>query len=131
MIQIFQAGKTVYYGKPSCINDDMRGASIIFYASSPIKGVVAIARIINRYLGTPTQLYEKLGRKGVLSLQEIGSKEQQRQAIEFDYLTPFREEVCRKDLVNKGILKGHPQTMHSLSLDSYKTAVELGGVYAS
>lgn len=89
-----------------------------------------MARIIDRYLGTSTQLYEKLGIKGVLSLQEIGGKEQQRQAIEFDYLTPFREVVRLEDLVNKGILKGHPQTMHSLSLDSYKTAVELGGIYA-
>lgn len=130
LIQIFQAGKTVYYGKCSCRYDDMRGALILFYASSPISGIVAIARIVNRYIGTPNKLYNDLGMKGVLTLAEIGSEEQERHAIEFDFLMPLRQLVHLKDLVSNGVLKGPPQTMHSLTLESYRKAVELGGVYA-
>lgn len=71
LIQIFQAGKTVYYGRCSHTQDNMRGASILFYASAPISGVVAIARIVNRYIGTPTELYNALGMKGVLSFKRL------------------------------------------------------------
>jgi hypothetical protein len=53
----------------------MRGALILFYASSPISGVVAIARIVSRYIGTRNKLYNDLGNKGVLTLEEIGSEE--------------------------------------------------------
>lgn len=130
LIQILQAGKTVYYGKPSCIQDDMRGAYLILYASNPISGVVAIARIVNRYIGTPTQLYNDLGIRGVLSLLEIGNEGQERQAIEFDYLTPLRQVVQLEQLRLNDILKGPPQTMHRLSLERYKTAIQLGGIYA-
>lgn len=130
LIQIFQAGKTVYYGRCSCTQDDMRGALLMFYVSSPISGVVAIARIIARYMGIPTQLYKDLGMKGVLSLQEIGIEGQQRQAIEFDHLMPLRQVIRLNDLLSNGVLNGPPQTMHSLSIDRYRKAVELGGLYA-
>jgi tRNA threonylcarbamoyladenosine modification (KEOPS) complex Pcc1 subunit len=130
LIQIVQAGKTVYYGRCSRTQDDMRGASILFYASSPISGVVAIARIVHRYIGTPNQLYSELGRKGIFNLQEIGDKEQQRQAVEFDYLIPLRQVISLKDLISNGILNGTPQSMHHISLDNYRKAVELGGIYA-
>jgi hypothetical protein len=108
----------------------MRGASILFYASSPISGVVAIARIVARYIGTPTELYSSLGMKGVLTLQEVGTEGQRRQAVEFDYLMPLREVVHLNNLLSNGVLNGPPQTMHSLSLERYKKAVELGGIYA-
>lgn len=130
LIQIFQAGKTVYYGRCSRIQDDMRESMLMFYASRPISGVVAIARIVNRYIGNPTELYVNLGMKGVLSLQEIGSEEQRRQAVEFDHLLPLRQAVCLSDLESNGILKGAPQSMHSLSLSRYQKAVEIGGIYA-
>ncbi|MEA5527443.1 GNAT family N-acetyltransferase [Nodularia spumigena] len=130
LIQIFQAGKTVYYGKCSRTQDDMRGALILFYASRPISGIVAIARIVNRYIGTPTQLYRDLGIKGVLSLEQIGREEQIRHAIEFDFLMPLRQVIGKTDLVNSGVLNGVPQTMHSITLEGYRRAVELGGVYA-
>jgi GNAT superfamily N-acetyltransferase len=130
LIQIFQAGKTVYYGGCSCTQDDMRGALIMFYASRPISGVVAIARIIARYIGTPNQLYTDLGMKGVLGLQEIGDEGQRRQAVEFDHLMPLYQVIHLNDLLSNGVLNGTPQTMHSLSLDRYKKAVEIGGLYA-
>jgi len=130
LIQIFQAGKTIYYGRCSCTKDDMRGASILFYASSPISGVVAIARIVARYIGTPTELYSSLGMKGVLTLQEVGTEGQRRQAIEFDYLMPLRQVLGLDDLCSNRVLNGTPQAMHSLSLERYKKAVELGGIYA-
>jgi len=130
LIQIFQAGKTVYYGRCSRTQDDMRGALIMFYASSPISGVVAIARIVARYMGVPTQLYNDLGMKGILDLQEIGSEGQRRQAVEFDHLMPLRQVIRLNDLLSNGVLKGVPQTMHSLSLDRYKKTIELGGLYA-
>ena len=127
LIQIFQEGKTVYYGRCSRIQDDMRGALILFYASSPISGIVAIARIVNRYIGTPTKLYNDLGNRGVLTLKEIGKAEQ---AIEFDFLMPLRQVVHLNDLLSNGVLNGPPQTMHSLPLERYRKAVELGGIYA-
>jgi GNAT superfamily N-acetyltransferase len=130
LIQIFQAGKTVYYGRCSGTQDDMRGALIMFYASSPISGVVAIARIIARYMGTPSELHTNLGMKGVLGLQEIGVEGQRRQAVEFDHLMPLRKVIHLNDLRSNGILNGTPQTMHSLSVDRHKKAVELGGLYA-
>ena len=130
LIQIFQAGKTVYYGRCSRIQDDMRGALIMFYASQPISGVVAIARIVDRYIGAPTQLYKDLGIKGVLSLQEIGSEEQRKQAVEFDHLLPLKESIGLDDLKSNGILNGPPQSMHSLSLSRHQKAVEIGGTYA-
>jgi len=130
LIQIFQAGKTVYYGKPTCTQDDMRGASILFYASRPISGVVAIARIVNRYIGTPAQLYSDLGVRGVLTLEQIGGEAQTRHAVEFDFLMPLRQAISRNDLLSNGVLNGTPQTMHSISLERYRRAVELGGIYA-
>jgi hypothetical protein len=108
----------------------MRGALILFYASSPISGVVAIARIVNRYIGTPTKLYNDLGNRGVLTLKEIGSEEKPQQAIEFDFLMPLRQVVHLNDLLSNGVLNGPPQTMHSLPLERYRKAVELGGIYA-
>ncbi|MBE9192234.1 hypothetical protein IQ230_18110 [Gloeocapsopsis crepidinum LEGE 06123] len=119
LIQIFQAGKTVYYGKPTCTQDDMRGASVLFYASRPISGVVAIARIVNRYIGTPAQLYNDLGIRGVLTLEQIGGEGQIRQAVEYDFLMPLRQAISRSDLLSNGILNGTPQTMHSISLERY------------
>ncbi|MFN9171082.1 MAG: hypothetical protein ACK58B_11100, partial [Dolichospermum sp.] len=130
LIQIFQAGKTVYYGKCSCTQDDMRGGLILFYATRPISGIVAIARIVNRYIGTPNKLYNDLGMKGVLTLEEIGSEEKARQAVEFDFLMPLRQVVHLHDLLSNGVLNGPPQTMHSLPLERYRKAVELGGIYA-
>lgn len=130
LIQIFQAGKTVYYGRCSCTQDDMRGATILFYASSPISGVVAIARIVARNIGTPTELYSSLGMKGVLTLQEVGTEGQRRQAVEFDYLIPLRQVVSLDDLRSNSVLKGPPQTMHRLSLERCRRAIELGGLYA-
>ena len=130
LIQIFQAGKTVYYGRCSCTQDDMRGSLVMFYASSPVSGVVAIARIVARHMGIPTQLYSDLGMKGIIGLQEIGIEGQRRQAIEFDRLMPLRQVIRLKDLLSNSILKGTPQTMHSLPLDRYKKAVEIGGIYA-
>jgi N-acetylglutamate synthase-like GNAT family acetyltransferase/predicted transcriptional regulator len=130
LIQIFQAGKTVYYGRSVFVQNEMRGSVVLFYASRPISGVVAIARIVARHTGTPTQLHSNLGMKGVLELQEIGSEGKQRQAIEFDYLMPLRQVVRLNDLLSNGILNGAPQTIHSISLDRYKKAVELGGLYA-
>lgn len=130
LIQIFQAGKTVYYGKCSRTQDDMRGALILFYASSPISGVVAIARIVNRYIGTPTKLHSDLGKKGVLTLEQIGTEEKVRQAVEFDFLMPLRQMLHLNDLRSNGVLNGPPQTMHSLPLERYRKAVELGGIYA-
>ncbi|MCX5981604.1 MAG: GNAT family N-acetyltransferase [Nostocales cyanobacterium LacPavin_0920_SED1_MAG_38_18] len=130
LIQIFQEGKTVYYGKCRCTQDDMRGALILFYASSPISGVVAIARIVNRYIGTPNKLYNDLGNRGVLTLEEIGSQQKAQQAVEFDFLMPLRQVVYLNDLLSNGVLNGTPQTMHSLPLERYKKAVELGGIYA-
>lgn len=130
LIEIFQAGKTVYYGKPSCTQDDMRGASILFYASRPISGVVAIARIVNRYIGTPAQLYRNLGIRGILTLEQIGGEATIRHAVEFDFLMPLRQVISRSDLLSNGVLNGTPQTMHSISLERYRKAVELGGIYA-
>jgi GNAT superfamily N-acetyltransferase/predicted transcriptional regulator len=130
LIQIFQAGKTVYYGRSVFTQNEMRGAVVLFYASKPMSGVVAVARIVARHIGTPTQLYNDLGMKGVLELQEIGSEEKQRQAIEFDHLMPLHQTINLNDLRSNSVLKGAPQTMHSLSLDRYKKAVELGGLYA-
>lgn len=130
LIQIFQAGKTVYYGRPSCIQDDMRGALILFYASRPISGVVAIARIVNRHIGTSAQLYSALGMRGVLTLEQIGEESQIRHAVEFDLLMPLRQSISLNNLLSNGVLKGTPQTMHSISLDRYRTAVEIGGIYA-
>ncbi|WP_028954291.1 GNAT family N-acetyltransferase [Synechocystis sp. PCC 7509] len=130
LIQIFQAGKTVYYGQCSCTQDDMRGSLVMFYASRPVSGVVAIARIVARYMGIPTQLYSDLGMKGILDLQEIGIEGQRKQAIEFDRLMPLRQVIRLKDLLSNSILKGTPQKMHSLPLYRYKKAVEIGGIYA-
>jgi hypothetical protein len=108
----------------------MRGGLILFYASSPISGIVAIARIVNRYIGTPDKLYNDLGMKGVLALEEIGTEEKPRQAVEFDFLMPLCQVVHLNDLLSNGVLNGPPQTMHSLSLEHYRKAVELGGIYA-
>ncbi|NER85428.1 MAG: GNAT family N-acetyltransferase [Leptolyngbya sp. SIO1D8] len=130
LIQIFQAGKTVYYGVPRFANDEITGSLIIFYASSPISGVVAIARIVNRYIGKPTDLYNHLGMKGVLNLQEIGNERQIRQAVEFDHLMPLLQAVNLSELISNGVLNGTPQSMHSLPMDRYKKAVEIGGIYA-
>jgi ribosomal protein S18 acetylase RimI-like enzyme len=130
LIQIFQAGKTVYYGRPSCKNESMAGAAIVFYASSPISGIVATARIINRIIETPIQLYSKLGHKGVLEVNEIGQEEQQQQAIVFDRLIPFRQAISRGQLLNNNIINGHPQSMQRMSLENYTKVLELGGIYA-
>jgi GNAT superfamily N-acetyltransferase len=130
LIEIFQAGKTVYYGKPNRVQDDMRGALVLFYASRPISGVVAIARIVNRYTGTPAQLYRDLGMRGVLTLEQIGGEGQTRHAVEFDFLMPLRQAISRDDLLRNNILNGTPQSMHSIPVERYKRAVELGGIYA-
>ncbi|MEH2258824.1 hypothetical protein [Nostoc sp.] len=130
LIQIFQAGKTVYYGRCSCKQDDMKRSLILFYASRFISGIVAIARIVNRYIGTPTKLYSDLGMKGVLTLEEIGSEEQEQQAVKFDFLMPLSQVVHLNDLLSNGVLNGPPQTMHSLRIERYRIAIELGGFYA-
>lgn len=129
LIQILQAGKTVYYGKPSGTASDLRGALIVFYASAPISGAVAVARVVNRYINYPAELYNQLGNKGVLSLEEVGIEGQQRQAIEFDYLMPLCQEVSLDKLKNKEILKGPPQLMHSLALESYQKIIDIGGIH--
>jgi hypothetical protein len=108
----------------------MIGATIVFYASSPISGIVATARIIDRIIETPTQLYSKLGHKGVLEVNEIGREEQQQQAIIFDRLIPFCQAISLKQLLTENILNGHPQSMQRMSLENYAKILELGGIYA-
>ena len=68
--------------------------------------------------------------RGVLTLEQIGGEGQIRQAVEFDCLMPFRWAVSRNDLLSRGVLNGTPQAMHSISLDRYMKAVEIGGIYA-
>ncbi|MHC5831783.1 MAG: hypothetical protein ACYT04_91385, partial [Nostoc sp.] len=60
----------------------------------------------------------------------IGSEEQKRQAVEFDFLMPLSQVVHLSDLRSNGVLNGAPQAMHSLPLERYKIAIELGGFYA-
>lgn len=43
---------------------------------------------------------------------------------------PLRQAISRNDLLSNGVLNGTPQTMHSISLERYRRAVELGGIYA-
>jgi hypothetical protein len=63
-------------------------------------------------------------------LEEIGTEEKPRQAVEFDFLMPLCQVVHLNDLLSNGVLNGPPQTMHSLSLEHYRKAVKLGGIYA-
>ena len=65
-----------------------------------------------------------------LSLEEIGSEEQERQAVEFDFLMPLSQVIHLNDLLSNNVLNGPPQTMHSLRIERYGIAVELGGFYA-
>jgi hypothetical protein len=63
-------------------------------------------------------------------LEEIGTEEKPRQAVEFDFLMPLCQVVHLNDLLSNGVLNGPPQKMHSLSLEHYRKAVKLGGIYA-
>ena len=129
LIEMFQNGKTVYYGSPSFTNKDVTGCRIIFYATAPITGIVAIARVVKRLLGTPSQLYEQLGGKGVFSLEQIGEPDTIKQAIVFDGLIPLTSSIERQQAINLGIFNRHPQSSHTLPMESFNRVMAQVGVY--
>lgn len=127
---IFEDGKTVYFWRRSCIDYDMSGALLLFYASAPLSGCVAVARGIKQHQGSAKELYESLGKKGVLTQDEVGSADQSALAVEFDELIPFNSLVPLEHLKNKKILSAQPQQLHRLDQKQIRRTIALGGIYA-
>jgi len=42
---------------------------------------------------------------------------------------PLYQEVSLEQLKSEDILKGPPQSMHSLTLEGYQKIVDIGGIY--
>jgi N-acetylglutamate synthase-like GNAT family acetyltransferase len=123
-----------YYCAPVYADDDLEGAPIIFYVSSPTSALTGIARVITRVVAEPEDLFLRFGQLGIYSLEEIrrhvatrGSQAGSAMAMHFGWWLPFAQPLALERLSDFG-MKGHPQRTLRIGYDQFEAMMRAGGI---
>lgn len=132
--KLFLRTDNVYYCHPWCTNEDVTGAPILFYISSPDSIIGGMGYIIERCIGFPEELFLKFGGLGVYQIPNIqkhtkksGSYLGQAMVLRFAWWVPFPNPIPKSSFRQFGI-KGVPQHMQSISYQQYENIMKEGGL---
>ena len=122
-----------YYGHPFYVDEDICEAPALFYVSRPDKMVAGFARIVERTIAEPEDLYLRYERTGIYGLDDIrghvkksGSLRGCAMAIRFAWWVPFPNPVGLNELRAMGL--HHPQHIEAIDYADYEMLLEAGGV---
>jgi GNAT superfamily N-acetyltransferase/predicted nucleic acid-binding protein len=124
-----------YYCSPVYAEDDVVGSPIIFYVSAPKSALAGVAKIIDRVIAEPEDLYLRYSQLGIYKLDDIkkhvaksGKFEGCAMAMHFGWWVPFQEVIPLKKIIDAEILRGHPQRMQRIDYSAFEAALKLGGL---
>lgn len=124
-----------YYCAPVYAEHDVKGAPILFYVSAPESAVTGVARIIERVVAPPEDLFLRFGQIGVYGVKDIrrhvagrGPHEGMAMAMHFGWWVPFQKPVPLARAKAIGGLNGHPQRMQRVGYDIFEALAKEGGV---
>lgn len=122
-----------YYGHPYYADMDLNGAPALFYVSQPDKLVAGFARIVERVIAEPEDLFLRFDRLGVYGLEDIRGHVKTRgplagcaMAIRFAWWVPFPNRVGLEELRSMGL--HHPQHIEAIDYSAYERLLAAGGV---
>lgn len=122
-----------YYCHPFYMDADIRDAPALFYVSNPDKMVAGFARIVDRTLAEPEDLYLRFERTGIYGLDDIrghvkktGEWQGCAMAIRFAWWVPFPNPVGLDQLRAMGL--HHPQHIEAIDYADYEKLLMAGGV---
>jgi len=122
-----------YYCHPYFAGHELCEAPALFYVSSPDQIVAGFARIVERTIAEPEDLFLKYERTGIYGLDEIrrhikksGPDQGCAMAIRFAWWVPFPRPVGLKELRAMGL--HHPQHIEAIDYADYEKLLAAGGV---
>lgn len=132
--RLFLRTDNVYYCTPWYANEDVVGAPILFYISSPKSIIGGMGYILKRRIASPENLFFKFGGLGVYEISDIGKHIKKQgsntgcaMALKFGWWIPFINPIPRADFRQFGI-NGVPQHMQSISYQQYEKLMQAGGL---
>lgn len=124
-----------YYCAPVYADDELRGSPILFYVSAPESSLTGVARVIERVIAEPEDLYLRFAKMGIYKLENIKGHVAKRgvnqgcaMAMHFGWWVPFPDPVPLKKAVAAGILNGHPQRVLRIEYPKFERALQEGGM---
>jgi ribosomal protein S18 acetylase RimI-like enzyme len=132
--KLFLRTDNVYYCHPWCANENVVGAPILFYISSPDSMIGGMGYILERRIAFPEDLFLKFGGLGVYQIPNIqnhtkksGSNLGCAMALRFGWWVPFPNPIPRSSFSQFGI-NGVPQHMQSITYQQYENIMKEGGL---
>lgn len=132
--KLFLRKDNVYYCYPWCADENVVGAPILFYISSPDSIIGGIGYILERCIAFPEELFLKFGGLGVYQIPNIqkhtkksGSHLGCAMALRFGWWVPFPKPIPKSNFSQFGI-NGVPQHMQSISYQQYENIMKDGGL---
>jgi GNAT superfamily N-acetyltransferase len=124
-----------YYCAPVYADDDLVGSPILFYVSAPESALTGVARIIDRVIAEPEDLYLRFGQMGIYKLENIkphvakrGTYAKSAMAMHFGWWVPLQQSIPLKKAVETGLLRGHPQRMLKIDYAKFEQGLRQGGI---
>lgn len=124
-----------YYCSPVYADDDVLGSPILFYVSAPESSLTGVARIIDRVIAEPEDLYLRFAQLGIYKLENIKSHVAKTgrhagcaMAMHFGWWVPFPKPIPLTSARGNGLLNGHPQRMLRIDYDKFEAAMRQGGL---
>jgi ribosomal protein S18 acetylase RimI-like enzyme len=132
--KLFLRTDNVYYCHPWCANENVVGAPILFYISSPDSIIGGMGYILERCIAFPEELFLKFGGIGVYQIPNIqnhtkksGSNLGCAMALRFGWWVPFPNPIPKSNFSKFGI-NAAPQHMQSISYQQYEHIMKEGGL---
>lgn len=132
--KLFLRTDNVYYCYPWYSDENIVGAPILFYISSPDSIIGGMGYILERCIAFPEELFLKFGGIGIYQISNIekhtkksGSNLGCAMALKFGWWVPFPNPIPKSNFSKFGI-NGVPQHMQSISYQQYENIMEEGGL---
>jgi ribosomal protein S18 acetylase RimI-like enzyme/predicted transcriptional regulator len=132
--KLFLKTDKVYYCYPWYAKENVIGAPILFYISSPHSMIAGMGYIIERNIASPEDLFHKFGDLGIYKKADIqnhikksGRNSGCAMALKFAWWVPFPKPIPLSSFGQFGI-NGAPQHMQSISYQQYENIMKEGGL---
>lgn len=124
-----------YYCAPVYADHDIIGSPILFYVSAPESALTGVARIIDRVIAEPEDLYLRFGKLGVYKLDNVkhhvaktGQHAGCSMAMHFGWWVPFPKPITLDQAIGSALMNGHPQRVLRVGYDKFQAALKQGGI---
>lgn len=122
-----------YYCSPRYQPDDLKGAPVLFYVSSPDMVIAGMGRILECRVAEPEDLFIDFSDLGIYGLNEIrqhivkiGPRKGQAMGLKFGWWVPFSTPIGKDKLTDFGT--AYPQTITAISYAKFENLVNAGGI---